>query len=378
MQSQLTSFSKKNLSLFIFMFVSFLFSYKYLSRVMPYSILISFGIISLYLLLWKKRDVLFLNENFSKKLILLSLLIFALFSFFIFKKIPVETLNVDRWSVITSFWDSYFRGDYVYFAKSNVGNYPGPMPFYFIFALPFYLMGELGWFSVLGVVLFYFIIKRNVTDQSLKFISVSLILINVPYLWEVTCRSNIFLNASLVLWVLIYFANQQKTSSKNSIITGILIGLILSTRNVFVIPFIIAFIYYLKAKEITVKQILLIGTVALLSFSLTFVPFVWNHFSEFKAMNPFIIQSSFLMPFKYTLLFIVASFTAGLYCKSINDIYFYSGLVLWGTISFYFIYWIFRIGYEETFVNSYADISYFILCLPFVLFHLLKESDTYT
>jgi len=41
---------------------------------------------------------------------------------FIFYKIPVESLNVDRWSVITSFWDNFFKGEYVYFAKSNMGG----------------------------------------------------------------------------------------------------------------------------------------------------------------------------------------------------------------------------------------------------------------
>lgn len=367
--------NKKNGSLVIFLLVSFLFSIKYINRVTPYFLVISLSITLLYLLLWNKRYVLFKNKSISGKLFLPLLFLFALFSFFIFKKIPVETLNVDRWSVITSFWDSYFKGDYVYFAKSNVGNYPGPMPFYFILALPFYLIGELGWFSVLGVFLFYFLIEKKVIDQSLKFIAIVLILINVPYLWEVACRSNIFLNASLVLWILIYFVDQKKISSKNNIITGILIGLILSTRNVFVIPFIIAFVYSLKAKRITFQHAFIIGTAALITFCLTFVPFVWNHFAEFKTMNPFIIQSSFLMPFKYTLVFIVASFTAGLYCKSANDIYFYSGLVLCGTISFYFTYWIIRIGFQETFVNSYADISYFILCIPFALYHLLKEDE---
>jgi hypothetical protein len=367
--------SKKNGSLSIFLLVSFLFSVKYLGRATTYFLPISFAITIVYLLLWMKKDVLFRNKNVSKKLIWLSLFAFALFSFFIFKKIPVETLNVDRWSVITSFWDSYFKGGYVYLAKSNVGNYPGPMPFYFILALPFYFIGELGWFSLLGVLLFYFVIEKTVGNTALKSTAIVLVLMNIPYVWEVVCRSNIFLNAVLVLWVLIYFLKQEKFDSPKSILLGILIGLVLSTRNVLVIPFIIAFIYSLKNKKITIKETLLIGAVSLVTFCLTFLPFIWNHWAEFKIMNPFLIQSTFLIPFKFTLSFIVLSVIAGFYCKSKNDIYFYSAAILFSSILIYFIYWIIKIGFSETFVNSFADISYFILCLPFALYHTIKEND---
>lgn len=374
----LTALNKKNVSLFIFLVVSFLFSAKYLYRITSYAGIISLAITLLYLLLWNKRRFLFPNIETSKKVVIAALIIFVGCSFFVFKKIPVETLNVDRWSVITSFWDSFFKGEYVYFAKSNMANYPGPMPFYFILALPFYFMGELGYFSILGVLLFYLLIEKTIKNRTLKSVSIILILINIPYLWEIACRSNIFLNGSLVLGVLILFIKQKEVNFKNSLALGILIGLVLSTRNVFVIPFIIAFVYYLKRKKITIGQTVIIGAITVLTFCLTFLPFVWNYFTEFKTMNPFIIQSDVLIPFQYTLLFILASFVAGFFCKTDNEIYFYSGLILFSSIALYFLYWIMLRGFEETFTNSAADISYFILCLPFALYHLLKETENQT
>lgn len=368
-------FNKKNAGLIIFLIVSFLFSVKYLDRITPYSLQISLAITLIYLLIWHKRNALLPNTNLSKKLTTLALIIFTGVSFFVLKKIPVETLNVDRWSIITSFWDSFFRSEYVYLAKSNVGNYPGPMPFYFILALPFYFMGELGFFSILGVISFYFLIKKTIANHTAKSISIILIIISTPYLWEVVCRSNIFLNGTLVLFVLILFLNQKKNNLKNSIAIGILIGLVLSTRNVFVIPFIISFVYSLKKGKITIKETFLIGTITMITFIVTFLPFIWNHYAEFKTMNPFIIQSTFLVPFKFTVLFILAAIVTGWCCKKENDVYFYSALVLFGSIVVYFIYWILQLGYEETFINSYADISYFILCIPFALYHLLKEDE---
>lgn len=150
-----TLFSKKNVSLFIFLFVNFLFSVKYISRVTNYYLIISFLISLIYFFIWRYKRVLERFPISLSKLNFLILSIFVLGCYSAFNKIPVATLNVDRWSVITSFWDSYFNNQYVYFAKSNVGNPPGPMPFYFLLALPFYFIGELGWFSVMGVMLFF-------------------------------------------------------------------------------------------------------------------------------------------------------------------------------------------------------------------------------
>ena len=119
-------------------------------------------------------------------------------------------MHVDRWSVIASFWDNYFNGKYVYFAQSFDGNYPGPMPFYFILALPFYIIGELGIFSVLGIFVFMFLMKnkKNSNITSMYFI---LTASSIFYIWEVCSRSNIFINGVLILYSIIcFFKNYQK------------------------------------------------------------------------------------------------------------------------------------------------------------------------
>jgi hypothetical protein len=177
------------------------------------------------------------------KLNFLIISIFVLVCYSAFNKIPVETLNVDRCSVITSFWDSYFNNQYVYFAKSNVGNPPGPIPFYFMLALPFYFFGELGWFSVMGIILFFVFLRYSKTSKLNSTTGLLLTLSSIFYLWEVVSRSNIFLNSSLILFVLYYYLKIEKINIKNITFAGLLIGLSISTRNVLVIPFVIAFIY---------------------------------------------------------------------------------------------------------------------------------------
>ena len=302
------------------------------------------------------------------------IVLFTVFFSIVFKIIPVENLNVDRWSVITSFWDNYFSGEYAYFAKSTMNNPPGPMPFYFVLALPFYLIGELGYFSILGLILFYLILRFNksyVYDQTFSILIISS---SVFFLWEVCCRSNIFLNGSLVLFVLVNYYKSKKLNTKKIVSSSILIGLCLSTRNVLIIPIIVAFVYELKSKNINFKQVFLIGLISSITFIFTFLPFVWKHFEDFKQMNPFIIQSSALMPFRLTIIFILFSLFAGLITKSIVDIYFYSGFILFITIIGYYCYHFWIEGFHKTFFDSSADISYFILGLPFSLFYILEKA----
>ena len=364
--------AKQNISLLIFLFVNFIFSVKYISRVSNYYLPISILIVFSYFLIWKYQNLIDRSNVNLNKINIFILLFLFLSSFLVFVKVPVEDLNVDRWSVITTYWDNFFDDKYVYFAKSCHNNPPGPMPFYFILALPFYLIGELGLFSLMGIILFYYLLKKN--KISLKNQTLVLLLVggSLFYLWEIVCRSNVFLNGVLVLLVVLYILKQPIITQKNIILIGVCTGLVLSTRNVFVIPFIITFIYLLSKKNINLIQLIYIGFITVITFTLTFIPFIWNHLQDFKIMNPFIIQSSVLMPFKYTLFFIFLSFIVGFVCKSKDDVIFFSGLVLFLSICLYYIFWIIQTSFVNTFFESGADISYYIFCLPFCIFHMLK------
>lgn len=286
-----------------------------------------------------------------------------------FAKVPYESLNGDRWSVITSFWDNYFNGQYVYFAKSNFGNPPGPMPFYYILALPFYAIGELGYFSLLGIVVFVLLLRFAEIPKAQRTVAILLICSSGFYLWDVVCRSNVFLNGSLVLFSLLFlFRSIETKKPKTLVANGVIIGMLLSTRNVFVIPYIVAFLYLLRSGQLCLAQAFKIGVVAVLSFVLTFVPFVYNHIADFIKMNPFIVQSSFLMPLGWSLFCILLSLAGYFAVRETADVYFYSGIVLFFTIVLHFVYQSVKYNLEEAFFNSRADISYFILCLPFLLF----------
>lgn len=366
---------KKNISLFCFMFVNFIFGVKYFSRVTnDYYILLSLLLVLFYISIWKLKYLLLKLDKYLNVINFIIVIVFISIFIFIFKKVPVDTLKIDRWSVITSFWENYFNDKYVYFAKSFDNNYPGPMPFYFILALPFYLIGELGYFSLLGLLTFFTLLKRSKISSNYQSILILLILGSTFYLHEIIGRSNIFLNSTLILIVLNFYFDRKELNCKKIILSGILIGLTISTRNVLVIPFIIAFIFELKTKSINILQLINLGLIAFSTFALTFAPFIWNHFSDFLTMNPFIIQSSALIPFKYTLVFIALSFVFGFICKTLKDVYFLSGVNLFVSIVIYYFYTIKLVGFHQAFFGSTADITYFILCIPFFLYYLALDS----
>ena len=56
----------------------------------------------------------------------------TIFSIVIFQIIPVQNIRVDRWEMIQIFWDAVHQGIYPYAVHSPEGNYPGPMPIYFL------------------------------------------------------------------------------------------------------------------------------------------------------------------------------------------------------------------------------------------------------
>jgi hypothetical protein len=368
--------SKKIISLFIILFINFIVSIKYLHRVTDYYLFLSILLCCFYGIVWNLSSIIaqYKHLKLAQTIILLT---FLVFSILIFIKITPESLNVDRWSVITSFWDNFFQHKYVYSAKSHMNNYPGPMPFYFILALPFYYIGELGLYSILGLFLFLGLLKYSKLQHHIKVITLILLTTSTFYLWEVLCRSNIFINGVLILFSMVYtFKSIENKSKINSISIGVIIGLLLSTRNVYVIPYIITFLFLLKNASISITKIIQIGIITLITFTLTFIPFIINHFEEFRKMNPFIIQSGYLMPFSYTLFCIALSFLIPFITKNKNDVYFFSGMVLFITIILHFTFKINQYNFYAAFFQSRADISYFILCVPFFLYYSLTIENT--
>lgn len=368
---------KRNTSILSVVLINVLFLLKYIERVTDFYLILTVLISVGYYLIYLFRKSFKASENVKKLLFFGVIICYVALSVYLFNRIPQSSLNVDRYSVITSFWDSFFHSDYVYASRSHQGNMPGPMPFYFLLAFPFYLTHELGYFSLMGLIVFAVILKYSKLTGADQLAGILLLACSAFYLWETLSRSNIFLNASLILGSCIFFMSSLTLERKKHIVLhGVLIGLLLSTRNVLMLPYMVLFLYILKNKLYTFKDVLKIGVLVIITFAVTFLPFVINHFQSFLEINPFIIQSSFLMPSWLSFLCIVLTFSSFFLIKRKEDIFFYGGLFLFITVLIYFIYQTQKNGFENTLFGSQADISYFILCVPFFLYFVLIEKGT--
>ena len=138
--------------------INLMFTVKYLSRFLDGGVYLGFFVLGVQI-----AAIVYFNKNlFGRKIVNYFSILFSLFIIGLVVishyYIKLESINVDRWSVISSFLIELFKGNYPYYAISHLGNYPGPMPVYFAIALPFYEMGELSVLSSIGYILFVFIL----------------------------------------------------------------------------------------------------------------------------------------------------------------------------------------------------------------------------
>ncbi len=250
------------------------------------------------------------------------------------------------------------------------------MPVYFLIAMPFYFIGELNILSVAGYILLIILIKRSSGSHADKgFLLIYLITSSFAY-WEIAVRSNVLTYTVLTLLVLVFAEKKLRLGGGGFIIPAILSGLMLSTRSVYIMPYIIYFFPILFQRKIRPGSFFVFSGIAILSFLLSFVPFIVFFPDEFCQMNPFIIQSTFLVPLSYTVIFISITIVLSFFVKNSHAKFFYSGLSLFIGVLIYSLYHISRVGLEWAFMQSKIDISYFIFCIPFLMLYLIGEQDT--
>lgn len=310
----------------------------------------------------------------QQKIIMYLLLFLAVIgSFFVFRKIHISSLNVDRWSVIYSFWEAFFNGDYPYFAKSHMNNPPGPMPIYFVIALPFYLINEIGWMPLVAVFIGVLFINKLVKNPTSQLVFILFMFTFMGFYWELLSRSTILLNSFLVLIVLLYSEKSIARQNYSFYLSAFLTGVILSTRMVFIMPFLSLGIMTLLSKKVSFLRLLSWTALALFAFALTFLPFYIGFQESFFVMNPFKVQSGFLLPSIYNYLFILISIVLSLFFYNQLSLLLLSGYSLFISIFIYFVYHLMHSGLQGAYFQSGADISYFLFCVPFLLMHFLIE-----
>lgn len=203
--------------------------------------------------------------------------------------VPVETLRVDRWELMSNFLYRLFRGDYPYLASSHLNVAPpAPFPWLYLVGIPAWAVGEIGWFPLASLVVLVFAAPKNTRPFLVFALATSL-----PVWYEIVVRSNIVANAALAGAFLLTF---PKRDTRSLVISGILGGIVLCTRASFTAPILVwagaVFLAHRRWKDAVVW-----GTVAavvvLLPFALLIAVWGWP---VFRDWNPLRVQSSIQAP----------------------------------------------------------------------------------
>ncbi len=354
----------QRLPMAVFILINCLFIYKYASRFNDY-----FPLIIIFYAAIASAGLIYLHRipesKFNNNQIYIVLALFTVAAIIIFLMIDINSLDVDRWSVIDSFWESAFNGDFPYAARSIHDNAPGPFPFYFIMALPFHLAGEIGWMTVLGFFgLAWLLYKRSRTAKPV--VILLLLVATAPVtLWELSTRSTIFFNMTAVLLFITWLEYKPEMKSREQFLTGLIGGLILSTRGFVAIPFLAFFSFaYLRTRQ--VKEFFIRGFGVIIGFFITLIPFLLWDIEKFKIYNPITLQAGFLnLPL--LIIFFVLAILAGLKATSACRFYSILSLLLFTVITAAFIITASEFGWDIAFHKSAFDISYYILAVPFLI-----------
>lgn len=362
------------LLLSIFLFINGLFIIKYIPRfnIDPFSI-VSAYIIVIVIMVCNSKRFFGLKKNKRTKslneiLYFSSLFLILLSSVSILFFIDPLSTEVDRWSALTGFLEKLFNGEFPYSAQTHRGQFASPFPVLHLIAIPFYLIGDVGFLQVFFICLTSVIIFKKLGSKK-AFIFIVFLFLSPSFWWEISARSDLFTNLLLVaLFVFIseYKTNDNKVIYRFSVITGLL----LSTRGIVIIPLVIFCIFLYKSWHLheIIKSIFIIGIV----FLLTLLPFALWDIELFIKYNPIILQTN-KSPLYIQISAIAVAAILGSLAKQHKDIFIFSVYALFVLMLSSFLISLITEGYFSTIYEHNFDISYFNTALPFVLFALIHH-----
>ncbi|MDX2188765.1 MAG: hypothetical protein SFY32_02780 [Bacteroidota bacterium] len=280
------------------------------------------------------------------------------------------TVHVDRWDAIIYWWDAFFKGTFPYAARTRWGGFPSPLPFLQLIYLPSYLEHEIGLTNMLlaPILVLYLRHFRKLTINN-TLITLYLLISSLPLWWEISVRSTLFINGLFALLILdVCYLLLSNGSFKSSIISGIIIGLMVSSRLIMIIPLIsgLSFIYFNKVPP---KSILLLIFCAFSAFVVTFVPLIWIwDIESLLKNNPFIHHNNH-MPIAFTIIYLITSISIGYYVKNKLMFLMLNGILLYVIALVFVGNEIFKYGISEAYLSNHStgDISYFILSIPILV-----------
>lgn len=343
-------------------FLQTVFAVKYGSRLLPYPLLWAIAtplvMIAGFALADRSK-----KANLSRRYIAVYATLSLALALVVIWKVDPETLQVDRWSVVDSFWRATESGNYPYHARSHLDNPPGPLPGYFGVLWPFWKFNLLAVFSVLGGILG---LMRNPFRATLWAVSSSLFL-----LWEFITQSNLFTFTLLTLMYLSYiYKNTSNFTLLRGLGIGILGGILLNTRSIMILAYIVYLPFLWNLHRMRLLPIL---TGILMGFIAPLLLLYLSFPTEFTTSPPWDTQTTELLPPIYGLVFMGLAFAAGFAPLKALGPSTRTGLTYFIAMLIYTLHHAVQNGWNQVIWEGGVDWSYFIFATAFFIPSIKKR-----
>lgn len=371
----LTLFTRKHyiniISISIVFMINLLFLIKYLS---VYELNSTITIIT-YSVVFIALIMLINNINFElfkpKYFLLIYLLVVA--AIFIFVITVPRIGRIGRLPAILDWLHLYLSGVFPYSSSYTPSAFPG----LFLTSYPFYVIGNIGLLIPLGLLLLL-TFAYNYFKTSKENILFLFLLISSPvFYYEAAVRSELFYNISLVTILILItekFVNPDKLNL-SFVLTALFGGLVLSTRSVTSLIFVIYFLYFFRYN---LRNLFVYACICLIIFLAFLIPFMMWDINAFNKTGPFAIQS-FLsyLPFTVVVLFLLISIYIGWMVRSVQEVLFSSGLILFLLVFISMLIKVFEFGFYTAMIEDKFDLSYYAFCFPLLLLSIREYKVDY-
>jgi len=352
------------ITLVIFQVTNILFVHKYSTRFLENSlvwVLFYFVLVNLFLMLLYK-DLDFVKPGKVHNIMFLfTAVMIAIGMVLLMQQFDPSRIRVGRFSALHDWIVHLLDGEYPYISPTR----PSGFPFLFLLATPFYLLGDLGFMQIFAFLLYALLLYRKHDSKNTIPLRTLLLLTGAPvFLYEVVTRSDLFSNMVFVLFYLnLCEVRLRSARTELLVLAGIIGGLLLATRGVVLLVYIVFFGYIFK-DYLSRGVAFSLGVVG--GFCTVVLPFaVWN-WQYFMNYGPLAIQTSYL-PIWLSILVIAGCLYLAPQLKSLINVYRAAGFVLFIIVFLAFVISLLDKGWAATIHGDRFDISYFCFALPFLL-----------
>jgi hypothetical protein len=350
--------------LIVYQITNILFVYKYAARFSgnpwPF-VLIYLVVLNILILFFYKDHGPVRHTVTGSRIFFLSVIALALLLSVIMLRFNPEQIRVGRYPALHDWITRLLSGRFPYASATR----PSGFPFLFVLAMPFYLLGDLGFLQVFAFFVYAFLLYIRYGKQDGDRFQSLMLLVTAPlFLYEIVVRSDLFSNMVIVILFMGYCEGTlHKAKTAALLLIGCTGGLLLATRGIVLLIYVIYFGYIFRSR---IERGLIFTCGVLAGFIATLLPFAAWSWGFFITSGPFAIQTSYL-PLGLSVPALVLCIFMAARAKSLTQVYRSIAFMLFSIVLAAFLISVASNGWSATILGDRFDISYFCFTLPFLL-----------